>query len=458
MRSKWLDIAVLIVLMALSSLSFAHAASIETTVTGTSETKSANLTSDTKSGGHMSTQLETAPPEFLIEQYMIEGNLTDGESKLTAYVKRHPSDDSAKFGLGMLQFIRGIEHIIQDMYRYGLRYFPFQNLESLESKLNRNRSPESLSYNDFRMIVKRFSEKIAQSEKTLSEITDPNVKLPVHFGRIRIDIDGNGRYGESESLDKIYAGLQRIKLPDDAKDFYIKFDRGDVHWLRGYCNLLSAICQVYLAYDSKETFNSCAHVFFRNAETPYKFLNKDYVTPTGEDKERGFRNRTFLSDHAFVLDLIELIHSVRWEVVEPERMKRALHHLENVVAQSHISWDFIMAETDDDHEWLPNPRQTGVIPDVKVTEAMVTAWRELMDKIDLILQGKLLIAFWRADDRGINLRRFFLEPRRLDLVSCIQGTGVAPYLEHGEKTKMDLWRMLDREFGTNFPGFALWFN
>jgi hypothetical protein len=308
------------------------------------------------------------------------------------------------------------------------------------------------------MIVKRFSDKLAQSDKTLSEVKDPNVKFPLHFGRIRIDIDGNGMYGESESLDKLYAELQRIKLPADAKDFYIKFDRGDVHWLKGYCNLLQAFCQVYLAYDSKETFNTCAHAFFRNADTPYKFLNKDYDKESGEDKAHKLRGSGLMGDHGVILDLVQLVHSVNWEIIEPERMKRAHHHLENVVAESHISWDFIMAETGDDHEWLPNPQQTGVIPDVKVTEAMVTAWRELMDKIDLILQGKLLIAFWRADDRGVNLRKFFLEPRRLDLVSYVQGTGMTPYLEHGEKTKMDLWRMLDREFGRNFPGFALWFN
>jgi hypothetical protein len=82
-----------------------------------------------------------------------------------------------------------------------------------------------------------------------------------------------------------------------------------------------------------------------------------------------------------------------------------------------------------------------------------------------VLQGKQLLPFWRGaqTDRGVNLRRVFINPpRELDLVLWVQGTAAAPYLEHGPLTRLADPRMLDRlneTFGgVNFIGFAFWFN
>jgi hypothetical protein len=140
-------------------------------------------------------------------------------------------------------------------------------------------------------------------------------------------------------------------------------------------------------------------------------------------------------------------------------MAAALHHLEAVAAQSKESWKWIMAETDDDREWIPNPRQTGVIPGVRVTEEMVTAWTDAMSEAEKLLSGELLIPFWRSDDgRGVKLRKVFLEPRKLDLVLWVQGTAAAPYLEKGNLTKSEAFTELPTVFGDHFPGFAVWFN
>ena len=73
--------------------------------------------------------------------------------------------------------------------------------------------------------------------------------------------------------------------------------------------------------------------------------------------------------------------------------------------------------------------------------------------------GEKLIPFWRSgDDRGVNLRRVFTEPRMFDLVLWVQGTAAAPYLEKGPKTQPDTWRRFQNIFRGEFIGFALWFN
>ena len=119
-----------------------------------------------------------------------------------------------------------------------------------------------------------------------------------------------------------------------------------------------------------------------------------------------------------------MIHMIRLPVLEPERMKAALTHLESMIALSRESWKFILAETDDDHEWVPNPKQHTVMPGGAVTDAMVKGWMEFLDEAQAILKGEKLIPFWRRrDDRGVNLRRVFTEPTMFDLVLWIQGTG-----------------------------------
>jgi hypothetical protein len=139
-------------------------------------------------------------------------------------------------------------------------------------------------------------------------------------------------------------------------------------------------------------------------------------------------------------------------------MQAALTHLERMLALSRESWKFILAETDDDHEWLPNPKQTGVLGR-PVSQAMIDSWLEFVGEMESLLAGKRLIPFWRGDEkRGVNLRRVFTEPRTLDLVLWAQGTAATPYLEEGPVTKKEIWTRLERVFQGEFIGFAIWFN
>jgi len=393
---------------------------------------------------------EQAP---VVEPYLIEGKLPEGEIAIEKELKKHSHDDQLRFGLGTLQFLRAIETLAQDLYRYhplstiaGERNF----IPIIRMPVPNNPEPETLTYIGARNMIKTFVHNLAKAEATLAQITDSNVKLPLHFGLIQLDLRGDGHPDGEEALWKLYAGLNgsRNINAENARDFYIKFDRGDVHWLRGYCHLLMALCEIYLAHDTKETFDCTAHLVFPKVDSPYGFLTR---------KKPNVSGRRFEIDE--IADVISFIHLIRWPVVEPERMAAALHHLQAVVAQSKESWKWIMAETDDDHEWLPNPRQTGVIPDVRVTDEMVGAWLNLMDQSGRVLSGERLIPFWRGDGgRGVNLRKVFLQPRNLDLVLWVQGPAAAPYLETGEMTDPGTWRSLQQAFGSQFPGFALWFN
>ena len=85
-----------------------------------------------------------------------------------------------------------------------------------------------------------------------------------------------------------------------------------------------------------------------------------------------------------------------------------------MIALSHESWKFIIAETDDDHEWVPNTKQHSVMPNGTVTNEMVKGWLEFLDEAKAILKGEKLIPFWRTGpESGVNLKRVFTEPRTL---------------------------------------------
>jgi hypothetical protein len=113
--------------------------------------------------------------------------------------------------------------------------------------------------------------------------------------------------------------------------------------LKGYCNLLSAIAQTVLAHDGSKLFNSTAHLVFPKPQIPYPFL----ANGTGAFSWGGGID---------ISDIVAFIHLINLPVLEPQRMTAALQHLQKVTALSRESWKLILAETDNDREWLPNPK------------------------------------------------------------------------------------------------------
>ncbi len=391
------------------------------------------------------------PPPPLAEKYLTAGRLADGIRDLTAHLEQHPDDAQARFGLGVVQFLHGVEHLAQALYRHGLKshqnQFLLREVPFLRLPLPENPRPAAISDADFRGIFQRLLDDLAAAEATLARVPDGDVKLPLHFGLIRLDLNGDGKAEEGEELWRLYAAYNRAARigPGDARDFYICFDAGDVHWLRGYCHLLMAFGEFVLAHDWHELLECTGHLFFAKVKTPHDFL------ATGP--------KLFPEGDTDIADLISLIHLVRMPVKEPKRMAAALHHLEAMIAQARVMWKLILAETDDDHEWIPNPKQSSVIANVRVTKEMVDGWLAFLDQAEELLQGKKLIPFWRGGEGvGVNLRRVFLEPRPFDLVLWVQGTAATPYLEKGPCVTKQDWDRLQRLFGGEFVTFAFWFN
>ena len=340
---------------------------------------------------------------------------------------------------------------MQSFHRHGLQAGELGNLVPFARlPIPPNAKPEPIRYTDLRAILRAWTDDLAKAENTLGRIDDKEVKLPLHFGQIGLDLDGNGIAESGETLWKLYAQLNagaRLVTAESSRQFIVTFDRGDVAWLRGYCHLLMALAESFLAYDGQELFNHSASLFYPNPETPFPFLRREQPPDV---------NRW---DEMYFVDAIAFVHQMRLPLSEPGRLKIALAHLESMIALSHGSWKFILAETDDDHEWVPNTKQHSVIPGGSVGPEMVKGWLEFLDEARALLKGEKLVPFWRkGDDRGVNLRACLPSRTTFDLVLWIQGTAAAPYLEKGTISKPETWRRFQTIFNGQFIGFAFWFN
>ncbi len=376
------------------------------------------------------------------DAFLSSGKFDESVAALEAHLKEQPKDDTARLGLGVTQFVGAVQRLGQKLAVYGPRpRFDFSGRPAIADV---PAPAEPLTYPALRKINQEWLDDLARIEATLAKITSEEVKLPLHVGRVTMNLGT----AETRSL-TLLPMLRQFRLTQNGReaDFVIAFDRADVDWLRGYCHLLSALSEIMLAYDGQELFDISAHRLFQHAVIPHPFLLEPNRTPNG-----GWFQFEELAD------AVAIIHMLRFPLVEPKRMPVALAHVEQTLSLSRQMWKRVLAETDNDREWIPSPKQKGAI-NIPVTQEIVDNWLRALDESEQIVQGKKLIPFWRGKPtRGVNLRRVFLEPRQLDIVLWIQGTATTPYLEEGELTKPDTWQQINRAFGGRFVGFGFWFN
>ena len=392
----------------------------------------------------------------------VEGNLNQGKLKvaqqlLVEHLEKSPEDQPQRYRLGVVRLLVAIEQLAQTQYRYGALSEASRAIPILRIPVPPNPNPETISYPKLRRIFVEFQAGVLAAEKDLAQIPlTAECDILIDLMPIRFDIDGDGKGSDAESLQQMLAVVMGGNPTRERIELLVHFDRGDIPWFRGYCHVLAAGCDMVLAYDHQRLFDHCAHLLYPRIE-PHDPTVAISTIDEGDTTAK-------------LLDVVAAIHLIDFPLAEPARMVSARQHLLAMVATSRESWKLILAETDNDREWLPNPRQTGVLQ-VPVTQEMVDSWQEVLKEMEDLLEGRLLVPFWRETfrvfgpaapvaktGRGINLKRVFEEPRRFDLVLTLQGSAVMPYLEEGPLSLPETWGGLARVFRGQFFGFALWFN
>lgn len=375
------------------------------------------------------------------------GDLKGGLARLETFAA---SDQEAKFGAGLIRFVGALEGFAQGLYRHGFAApdgGPMMG-RPLAMPVPPNPDPEPLTYDKFRAMLQRLVDDLDAARTVLLEAgASGDYVVPIEPLRLHVDIDGDGTVSEQETIGALISTILGSSPSEpEPPQVTIGFDRADAIWLAGYTQVLAAQADFLLAHDFRAMVDSSFHRIFPRAGLPMQ----DFMNSTGSlmlDPQ---------SDTA-IADALAIIHGLSWAVTEPERLKGVLARLRHVTELSRENWKAILAETDDNHELVPSPRQAGLVPDARVTDEQVAAWHASLDTVDQILDGRLLLPHWRFQ-HGFDLRAYFETAQRTDLVMILTGYDALPFLRDGPIASAESFRALTDAFGDDWLGYAFWFN
>lgn len=355
--------------------------------------------------------------------YLTEGGLRKGIKLKKAELKRDKENAHLRFELGLMIVYSAFEDMYQQAHEWGLRGNINQFLGEWTA-MNRPEEPHPVTYAEFCQLFDDFYDKLYDAQEILSKARNLQEPVEIPIGKVRLDLNGNGTLEQSESLDMIFETIMGEEIGEKLDTMVVKFDQGDITWLEGYCHV--AMCLQDMAFNFE-------------LDWAYQFVGKmifDEISYEGIDFKK---DRMVLKQR------------------KGDRLKKAHAHLRKAIALSHESWASYRAETDDDHEWVPNPSQTSLFQSIQVTDDVVENWLTMITEMDAVLNGEKLVPTFSYYDKnmGFNVKRFFLETKDIDLNRYEESL---PYGEYGELTDIDFWRSM---WGM-FPGangmFALWVN
>lgn len=380
--------------------------------------------------------------------------VAERNAALTTLEAAAPTDPASAYAAGAGEFFTALEILAGGLHRHGFESPQSFMLPLMRLPVPDNPNPEPLTYEQFRAILVAFRDRLEKSTATLGSVpADAGIGMEIDLAHVGVDLDEDGNITPQESLAAIMAALSNNSGDaPDATPLIFRFDRADGFWLQGYAEFLMAQADFWLAHDFSNMFDGSFHMLFPRAKLPLQ----DILVPPDGGMGGGI-----LTSEWRLADFISLVHLINWPVVEPERRQAARRHLLEMIRLSREDWKAIRAETDNDREWLPGPQQKGTnrLTGLEVGEEQVQAWLATLTMAEDLLEGRTLLPHFRITGKGINMKRFFDEPKTFDLVLSITGPAIAPYLESGKILTSEEFNQIQRQFGgSGFLTFALWFN
>lgn len=392
----------------------------------------------------------------ILREHLYEGRLADGRVAMEAMAG---DDAAAAFGLGMITLFEGVESLAQALYLHGfnpergIAVSPFFGMEPVSGEA---REPEPLTYGLLRGYLEAFSTDMDAALPLLLDASEGEFAVEIDVAKIRIDIDGDGEASEAESVGAFLAMAagtgQRLDMGTGVAPEMVlpasvfAFDGSDAIWLAGYSQVLAAQADFLLAHDFENFFDAALHRLFPGAGLPMETFASDGQLFMDRDTD------------ALLADAIAMIHTINWPIIERERLLAVRDRALSVIDLSRRNWEAMVAETDDNREFIPAPDQTPLAAEMAITKPMVKAWLETLDVAEAIVRGELLLPHWRYEALGFDLAAWIEGAERTDLVLLLTGLDALPYLKEGDIAGADSFAAANAVFGGSIWNYAVWFN
>lgn len=381
--------------------------------------------------------LADTPPQIA------ENGLNQTILDLSAQSDKTASDN---FALGAAHFLRGIEKTLQ------LRWQHNAVLDDLDIPVLRLPVPPNPNAKPFKasLITDLFTDMLTDmdsSRAALAAIPDgAHVALDLNLADLWFDINMNGSRDMGEGIVEVGAftlmGSPDLGDADGLPPMDIRFDTADVAWLTAYTHMLSAAGEMVVAFDPTEAI---ATVMATNAKLIE--LRGDAPQNFGWDMQFGGWIDQFAMTYGALNQKPDASHT------------RAAHaHLLAMIAENKTFWAALETETDNTNEWIPNAKQTAALGFVLPPETGM-AWQAVLADAEALLNGNLLIEYWRISPAGgVNIKKLFMDPPVVDIVTWVQGSGLLPYLERGPIITADSLNQFDDLTGGNIFLFSFLLN
>ncbi|MHA6690090.1 hypothetical protein [Devosia sp. A449] len=393
-----------------------------------------------------------------LAQRLYDGTL--GEARDTVLRQCGERHSDACFAAGLLSLVDGVEAAAQAFHRHGAAT-PGMPIAARLLGVGpddtpggpANPDPKPLSYEQLYAILADF---VTALDTACGHFENAGAAgdyvISIDPLRVRIDLDGNGTADAHETLGALlvsvgyFADIPFADAPSQAvADTSIGFDRADALWFAGYTQIVAAPIDLLLAHDFSGLFNAYLHRIFPKAGLPM------------QDFAVGGSLFMDAQSDGDIADLIAAIHTLDFSVTDSARLAGVLERLKAITGFSRRNWEAILAETDDNRELVPSPRQTSIVPDMAVTQEIVDAWLATLDTLDQVFAGELLVPHWRFK-QGFDLKAYFETATETDLVLLLTGSGALPFLRDGPVADAQSFAAANRSFGADWLNYAFWFN
>ncbi len=361
-------------------------------------------------------------------------------SRLTALPA--PTAEEA-FALAGLKFLGGVERALQLRWQTGLKA-DWSELPILRLPIPENPAARPLAGADVSALLTGLRDDMEAARGALAK-ADGDFGLEVNLNDLWFDINGNATREDGESVVQVSGmmlmGAGRFGAEATVAPV-VRFDGSDADWLSAYTHFLAAFATLGLAFD------------------PAPEVDRIVASAARMDELMGATPPPNAFDMMFgrQVDRVAMILLAFEKQPDPALTRAAHGHLLAMIRDNRAFWAKVDAETDNDREWVPNDRQTSALG-LTMPPGTGARWQAVLADAEAMLKGEKLIPHWRLGaEAGLNLKRMFEEPQPVNLITWIQGEGLLPWAEKGERISSANWWEFERLMEGDAMLFAVFLN